>query len=146
MPLYCLDPLTDLRWDELVKTHPQSSIFHRPEWLKTLADTYNYQPFVLTSSSPGTTLSDGIAFCKVKSWITGNRLVSLPFSDHCEPLLSEASNENNFVEWLLSEKKKRRLRYIELRPIDSSMSTSTFGSGQAFWIHNLDLSKPIEDL
>lgn len=86
MTLYCLDPLIDSRWDDLVETHPSSSVFHRKEWLKTLADTYAYQPFVLTSTAPGMKLSDGIAFCEVKSWVTGKRLVSLPFSDHSEPL------------------------------------------------------------
>ena len=27
-----------------------------------------------------------LVFCRIHSWLTGRRLVSLPFSDHCEPL------------------------------------------------------------
>ena len=71
MLLYCFDPMIDSRWDDLVETHPNSSVFHRKEWLKTLADTYAYQPLVLTSAAPGMKLSDGIAFCEVKSWVNG---------------------------------------------------------------------------
>jgi CelD/BcsL family acetyltransferase involved in cellulose biosynthesis len=143
MPLYCLDPLIDRRWDELVETHPKSSVFHRKEWLKTLADTYGYKPLVVTSTAPGNPLSDGIAFCQVKSWITGHRLVSLPFSDHSEPLLSDSIRESELVDWLIAERQRRRLRYIEMRPIDWSTPGSDFGEGSAFWIHHLDLTKPI---
>jgi hypothetical protein len=102
MLLYCFDPMIDSRWDDLVQTHPNSSVFHRKEWLKTLADTYAYQPLVLTSAAPGMKLSDGFAFCEVKSWATGNRLVSLPFSDHSEPLLSEVSRDGDVAEWLIA--------------------------------------------
>ncbi len=42
---------------------------------------------VLTTCAPDAPLTDGVVFCEVDSWLTGRRLVSLPFSDHCEPLL-----------------------------------------------------------
>ena len=44
----------------------------------------------MTTSPPGTDLQDALVFCKVRSWVTGRRLVSLPFSDHCEPLVENA--------------------------------------------------------
>jgi hypothetical protein len=28
-----------------------------------------------------------LVFCRVRSWLTGRRSISLPFSDHCEPLV-----------------------------------------------------------
>ena len=37
-------------------------------------------------SPPDEPLENGFLFCRVESWLTGRRLVSLPFSDHCEPL------------------------------------------------------------
>lgn len=56
--LYTIDPLSDMRWDEFVATHPRASVFHHRGWLLALAATYAYQPAVVTSclmlrSNPG---------------------------------------------------------------------------------------------
>jgi CelD/BcsL family acetyltransferase involved in cellulose biosynthesis len=144
MPLYTLDPMRDSRWDDLVASHPQASAFHRAGWLKALAETYGYRPIVLTSSPVGRKLSDGIVFCEVNSWVTGSRLVSLPFADHAEPLFDE-QGEFQLAEWLRSEGLGKRWKYIELRPLswnadpDSAMSIS-----QSFWLHSLDLTPSLE--
>lgn len=146
MALYSINPITDPRWDALVASHPRSSVFHRKEWLQTLVDTYGYQAIAITTAEPGKPLSDGIVFCEVDSWITGKRLVSLPFSDHSEPMLSAASSHHEFVEWLVAATHHRHLRYIELRPIEWSSPAGPFSAGESFWLHTLDLSKPLEEL
>jgi CelD/BcsL family acetyltransferase involved in cellulose biosynthesis len=146
MPLYTFNPVTDRRWDALVASHPGSSVFHRREWLQTLLDTYGYQPIAITSAEPGKPLSDGIAFCEVTSWITGKRLVSLPFSDHSELMLSEATSGLDIAEWLVAATKTRHLRYIELRPVEWSSPAGSLSAGQIFWLHTLDLTKPLEEL
>src|SRR2546428_12575093 len=87
MPVYEIDPLHDPNWTALVESHPGPSIFHTREWLDALRRTYKYKPRAFTTSAPGSVLSNGIVFCQVNSWLTGSRLVSLPFSDHCDPLV-----------------------------------------------------------
>jgi CelD/BcsL family acetyltransferase involved in cellulose biosynthesis len=145
MQLHTLDPLSDSRWDDLVRTHPKASVFHQREWLQALADTYGYKPFVLTSSEPGQRLRDGIVFCQVKSWITGNRLVSLPFSDHCEPLWDETGIQ--LMEWMRAECLRERWKYIELRPLSWGLdATGAMEESQAFWLHTLDLTPSLEDI
>jgi len=146
MPLHSLDPITDRRWEEFVAIHPNSSVFHRREWLKSLSDTYGYRPLVFTHSPPQTALTDGIPFCEVKSWITGKRLVSLPFSDHSEPLVGEAENEGEFATELAANMQKMHLQYIELRPLCWQGPTSFFTPDQSYWIHKLDLRKSKEEL
>jgi hypothetical protein len=138
--------MTDQRWDEFVKTHPKSSVFHRREWLKTLVDTYGYRPIAITSSGPGTKLSDGMVFCEVKSWLTGKRLVSLPFSDHAEPLLDVPLAQSEFAHWLVEEGRRHHQRYIEVRPLSASDSSDPFGKGESFWVHTLDLTKPLTEI
>ena len=64
-----------------------ATLFHSKEWLAALQRTYGYRPSVLTTSRPGERLTDGLVFCRVQSWLTGRRLVSVPFSDHCTPLI-----------------------------------------------------------
>lgn len=144
MHLYHLDPLQDCRWVELVANHPRSSVFHQRGWLKALSRSYGYRPLVLTSAPPGARLPDGVVFCEVKSWITGNRLVSLPFSDHTEPLLDETSDSFEFTEWMRTECRQHNWKYIELRPLSwEQPSGSPLRASQSFWFHALDLTAPI---
>ena len=84
-----LNPLEDGRWDRFVQKHPRSSVFHTSAWLEALRRSYGYHPVVIATSAPGQELEDGMVFCRVDSWLTGRRLVSLPFSDHCEPLVDD---------------------------------------------------------
>ena len=39
-------------------------------------------------TSDGAELQSAIVFCRIRSGFTGARLVSLPFSDHCDPLVA----------------------------------------------------------
>jgi Acetyltransferase (GNAT) domain len=113
--MYWIDPLEDLRWDGLIAGYPESSVFHTRSWLETLRRTYRYRPVALTSRPPGQELVDGIPFCQVKSWISGSRLVSLPFSDHCQPLLQNQGDLDAFKECLRRESGRSRWEYVELR-------------------------------
>src|SRR5580698_9894535 len=89
--VYELDPLRDQRWADLVERHPRSSVFHSVNWLTALQTVYRYEPVAVTTCPPGVRLTNGLVFCRVNSWLTGRRFVSLPFSDHCEALISNSS-------------------------------------------------------
>src|SRR5262245_3997897 len=91
-PVYELDPLADPRWCAFAQRHERSSVFHSPAWLNALRKTYRYRPVAFTTEPPGCDLRSAIVFCHVRSWLTGRRLVSLPFSDHCEPLVASADD------------------------------------------------------
>src|SRR5436309_1253555 len=82
-----IDPLRDPRWGELADRHPRASVFHTPGWLEALRRTYGYRPIVFSTSAPNQDLRNGLLFCQVESFLTGRRLVSLPFADHCDPLV-----------------------------------------------------------
>lgn len=141
MKLYTLDPMLDSRWDEFAEYHPKASVFHQKGWLEALARTYGYRPLVLTSAVPGKRLTDGIVFCEVKSWITGRRLVSLPFADHVEPLMDENFDFSVLGEWVREACKQHSWKYIELRPLCAEVSSNgPLVAGESFWLHTLDLA------
>jgi CelD/BcsL family acetyltransferase involved in cellulose biosynthesis len=144
--LYLTDPVADSRWDNLVSQHPSASAFHRRGWLQALAETYGYEPWVLTSAPAGQPLNDGILFCRVSSWITGTRLVSLPFTDHCEPLLQPASDVRDFIAWLTEERDRERWKYFELRPLSLQPALDGPSGGRSFVFHKLDLRMPTGQL
>jgi CelD/BcsL family acetyltransferase involved in cellulose biosynthesis len=146
LQLYLTDPLADSRWDDFAFRHPGASAFHHRGWLHALAQTYGYEPWVLTSTPEGQSLNDAILFCRVSSWITGTRLVSLPFTDHCEPLLQPGSDLHDFIAWLTEKRDRERWKYFELRPLSLYPALDGQPGGRSFVFHKLDLRLPIEQL
>jgi hypothetical protein len=134
------NPLSSTRWDEFVAEHPKASAFHQRGWLEALRQTYGYEPMVLTSTAGDRPLSNGIVFCQVSSWITGTRLVSLPFADHCEPLLENNDQFEEFAAWLRAEADRRHWKYVELRPlVGAKAGTVSFGRSATYCFHELNL-------
>ena len=143
MTQHTIDPLSDRRWDELVARHPNASAFHERGWLEALNRTYGYEPFVLTSAAPGEPLKDGIVLCRVSSWLTGTRLVSLPFADHCQPLLNGQDECAGFMHWLRAECERQDYKYLEIRPrIALQPGSEALRPENQYCIHQLDLCLP----
>ena len=139
MSLYTLDPLRDPRWDALVRTHPAASVFHTGAWLQALHRTYGYVPTVYTTCPPPLPLTNGIVLCAVESWLTGRRLVSVPFADHCEPLV-EGDEDRRALAAALGPATGRRWKYVELRPADATAwQQQPLRPSAQFWLHRLDL-------
>ena len=138
MKLYEVDPAGDRRWLDLVQRYCWSSVFHTPEWLATLKRTYGYEPVVFTDSAPGEQLQNGLVFCRISSWLTGRRLVSLPFSDHCDPLIA---TPEAFVAMLNSLKAKigHEGNYIEVRPLSPRCMVDGFEESATYCCHSIDL-------
>ena len=148
--LYTTDPLRDKRWEELVASHPRSSIFHTPGWLTALSKTYDYEPVVFTTCSPGQRLANGIVFCSIRSWITGSRLVSLPFSDHCEPLVEGPDVLQAILNEVIHQQFQQGWDHVELRPLSSINQTAVapvpFSPSTSFHLHALDLRPPLDEI
>jgi CelD/BcsL family acetyltransferase involved in cellulose biosynthesis len=147
LSIYRLNPLLEPRWAELVDRHPRASVFHTPAWLEALKRTYGYQPLAFTTSLPGAALNDGVVFCDVRSWLTGSRLVSLPFSDHCEPLVDDPDGLSAICAYIDTQRKENDWRYIELRPASNELaSPAGFGPSEEYRLHLLDLRPELDAL
>lgn len=145
--LSAVDPLSDKRWCELIKRHPSSSIFHTKEWLAALRLAYHYESVVYTTCKETDELTSGIVFCKVKSWLTGHRLVSLPFSDHCDPLVENASEFNDLLSQPLESVGGERFDYYEVRPTRLKPNVpSEYGQSDHFYWHVIDLRPRIDTI
>ncbi len=142
---FCIEPLQDRRrWDDFVLRHARSSVFHSSAWLDALSRTYGYIPTVYTTSPMGQELHNGIVFCRVESWLTGRRLVSLPFSDHCEPLVDTEEDRDILSAALERELHQGRWNYLEIRPVRSfGVCTPLCRKTMTYAFHQLDLSPDI---
>ncbi len=140
LKVYTFNPLEDQRWLELIHSHPRASVFHAPGWLEALHRTYGYEPIVYTTSSPTATLTNGIVFCRIKSWLTGRRMVSLPFADHCEPLVERLEDRKELFGLLRRAVQEEKWKYIEIRPLGSDfLSEPGLEKADIFCLHVLDL-------
>jgi CelD/BcsL family acetyltransferase involved in cellulose biosynthesis len=84
-----IDPTTDTRWDEFVAGQKDSAVFHTSAWARVIGEAYGYSSKYYVIEDDNGRICAAIPFFQIKSLFTGNRLVSLPFSDFCSPLGSE---------------------------------------------------------
>ena len=145
MTVYKINPITDTRWSQFVERHPRASVFHTSEWIQTLYQTYGFEPFVLTTTHPGLPLTNGIPFCQVSSWLGRQRLVSLPFSDHCAPLVDDSNQMNDLLVYLQGNCELEGWKSIELRAAETAtLDALSFEQESTFCWHKLDLRPDLD--
>lgn len=142
--VYTTNPLEDPRWDALLQRHTRASVFHTTAWLEALRRTYGYEPIVLTTSGPKGELTNGLVLCQVRSWLTGYRLVSLPFSDHCEPLLDDIGRE--FLDRLRMESRLGDFKFVELRPLSTIHPDRGLQPCDSYCLHELDVRPSLDQI
>ena len=146
MSVYIFNPLEDFRWGAFVLRHPMASVFHTVGWVQALQRTYRYEPVVYTTSPPEEDLADGILLCRVCSRLTGRRMVSVPFADHCEPLTS-AGTESAELMAALRDATAHTWQYVELRPRTAgAWNRPEFERTASFRLHTLDVRPPLDEL
>ena len=148
--VHTLDPLIDPRWPAFLARHPGASVFHTREWLEALRRTYGYDPVVYSTSAPDQALTDGLVLCRVSSWLTGRRLVSVPFADHCEPLVDGVSERTAIAAAVCKTVFRENLKYAEFRETGSGFAQLAndvgFEKRTTFCFHALDLRPSLDDL
>jgi CelD/BcsL family acetyltransferase involved in cellulose biosynthesis len=78
----------DPRWLRLVMAHPDATAFHLPAWSSAVATTYGYQGLVVVMATHDGRVLGGLPVVACRRPLGGRRLVSLPFTDHCAPLVT----------------------------------------------------------
>lgn len=145
--IFVFDPLKDNRWDRFLQAHPRSSIFHTSGWLRALQMTYDYEPVAISTSASNEELDNAITFCRVKSWLTGNRLVSMPFSDHCDPMFKDVGDAQPMMAAMQNQLREENSRYVELRTADSCAEMTTgFTEYCTYCFHYLELTPDTDSL
>lgn len=145
--VYAIDPLQDERWQDLIVRHANASVFHTRGWLRALQMTYGYEPVAFTTSPPAQELQNAVLFCVVHSWLTGDRLVSLPFSDHCEPLVEDADQFRALSFFVESLQLKERWKYVEMRSANSLLKFDDgFACATRYYLHRLNLQPSLDAL
>lgn len=132
-----LNPLHHREWNEFLISSKECSPFHTSNWARTLNESYGFTPRYF-SAFEGGKLSALIPVMEVKSFLTGCRGVSLPFSDFCESILPFEMTRGEQVEQLTSYGRAAGWKYLELRG-ERGVPDNTPGY-RSYFTHTIDLS------
>ena len=136
-----VDPLRDPVWQRLLD-RTDSSVFHSPAWMSVLGETYGFKPTALVSLDSSGEPVAGIPFVRVEDLI-GERIVSLPFSDYCDPLVGDQEKWNRLASQLVDEEHPVVLKCLH-NPIP--LADGRFSQvNRAKW-HGVDLRSDLETI
>lgn len=119
-----LNPSEFENWNNEIQKFDSYSFFHSLEWCEVLSSTYGYIPtyFCIIKNKK---LSSVVPAMEVDSKLTGKRLISLPFSDFCEPIFSSIDESEILKEAMLDYCRKNKLRYMEFRTSETRFPYET---------------------
>lgn len=122
MNVNIIDPTIDDRWDDFVYGRERSTIFHTSAWARVIQEAYHYEPRYHVLVNEDGQIIAAIPLFFIRSKLTGNRLVCLPFSDYCYPLGDNAKH----ISLLLSSVKKEVMvgaaSYLEVRGLQNTIT------------------------
>ena len=123
MNVKIINPIEYPNWDQLLLTNDQSTFFHTAAWARVIHESYNYKPlyFTLIENSKLKTL---LPVMEVKSFLTGSRGVSLPFTDACHPIAHQSRQFKELLHHVCEHGKKAGWRHIELRGAHNGLNPS----------------------
>lgn len=139
-----LDPRTSPEWDAFLATRPDATVFHTSAWCRVIADTYRYRPVYIVQRGEDGAMSGGIPLMVVDSWLSSRKLVGLPFSDVCQPLLPAAGGDS-LLQAAREEATRLKATSVELRgPTACGTLDAGFSDGPTFYQHIIDLDEKME--
>lgn len=101
-------------WFAFAQSRPEATTFHHPAWSALLANTYRYRPLVLIQTDQERIVA-GLPMLEVRSWVTGHRFISLPFTDYCSPLSVDADSLGRFAANLMAWRERIGSPSVEVR-------------------------------
>jgi len=115
MVVKLIDPSADERWDAFVEDHPQGCIFHHSAWKTVIDNSFpQVEPYYfILENTDG--IQGGAPFFFVKSWITGKRLVSLPFTFYSDPLVGSNDFLSKLLKGIMLKQKELKATFIQFR-------------------------------
>jgi len=111
-----INPLNDTRWDSFVENHPYGTIYQHSSWMRVVALTYRHtMPLCFVLEDEKNNIRAAIPCFIVKSKLTGTRIVSLPFTPYCDPLVDNKKDFAKLLDEIISKLESISASYYELR-------------------------------
>jgi serine/alanine adding enzyme len=139
-----INPCSDPRWDLFVENHPFGWIVHLSGWKRVIEQTFphikgHYLVLVDTKTNE---IKAGLPIYEIRSWLTGNRLVSIPYATLSNPLVSNKQQSDALIAEAIRLLDRLKLSYIEIRTLNNNFlqNDEVLRSNNDYRNHYLDLS------
>lgn len=126
--MYILDSdFSSREWDTYLEIAPRATVYHTLEWRAMLEDIFHYKTLYAVCRNSRGGILGVLPLALVRSYITGNRVVSLPFSQYAGPLVSDSDALETVLRYV-ARYLKHGFEYVRLRgraPLDSRVAASS---------------------
>ena len=111
-----IDPSTDTRWDQFVDNHPFGWIVHLSSWKTVLEKSFPHMKghYLALIDPTDNEIRGALPLFELRSWLTGNRIVSLPFATLCDPLISDQRDFKILLEATIHYARKKSFSPIDI--------------------------------
>lgn len=113
MTFSVVDPLARPDWDRFLGPHPDATFFHSRAWAQVLVTSYGFSAHYVVAHRDGT-LCGLLPILESRSWMRGTRAISLPFTDDCRALTSDAVNTEQLLDAGSQLARTRGWQHLEL--------------------------------
>ena len=137
--LQIINPIEYPNWDNLLVTNDNYSFFHTSGWAKVISEAYSYQPLYFTEIDDNK-LTALIPIMAINSSLTGQRGVTLPFTDHCPVMVSDKNHFHELFWKIIEYGKKAKWNTIEIRGAKEYLQGKI--PFATYLTHSLDLAHP----
>lgn len=144
-----IDIENDPRWDTFVTEHPFDWLYHLSNWKNVLDKSFkNMTGYYFALLDNRQAIRAGQPAYEVKSYLTGRRLVSIPFSTLVDPLVSDHQDFTELFTAVLDQFGSGNKTRIEFRTHHSpaAIRDDRLACSQFYKHHFLDLRWGPEDL
>lgn len=144
-----IDPAADSNWDDFVVRHPFGWLYHLSGWKRVLDKSFSHMKGYYFGLFDGEAkIQAGLPVYEVKSYLTGRRLVSIPFATLFDPLVSNNEEFGQLFKAVLDRFKNGQKSMVEIRSQHSPalIQNERLSCIRVFKHHYLDLCNPPEVL
>jgi len=140
--------LTDPRWDKFVESHPNGWITHLSGWQRVLEKSFPHIEgcHLASMGKRNNRITAVLPLYLVRSWLTGDRLVSSPFATLSDPLISDERQLPELMEKAINLYNDQCASYMEIRALSTTdlLGDSRFGRSDRYVQHSIDLTVDTE--
>ncbi len=135
------------KWDSYVYQHEHGEIFHLSVWKEILQESFGYEPNYIFVTNESNEIEGILPLMWIRSWLTGTRLVSLPFSYICGPLTNSKEGKLNLANTAMKLTKERKCDYLEIKMLEEGrFEEADFIESDYYNTYILDLQRDEEEI
>jgi hypothetical protein len=147
--LALIDPVSDPSWDGFVKSQPLGWICHLADWKLVVEKAFPHiQGYFLVIREAGT-IRAALPVYLVASWLTGKRLVSIPFATRSHPLFQDPEDLPILCEEIYQMGVRWQVSNVRIQCVQSELALEQVAGNvvaNQFKIHTLLLSPRPQEL